>query len=46
MGVTNKQSGTNINEIADGIFRINTPVQIEGAGGFHSINISSLTMSL
>jgi flavorubredoxin len=34
MGVTNKQSGTNVNEIADGIFRINTPVQIEGAGGF------------
>jgi flavorubredoxin len=34
MRVTNKQSGTNINEIADGIFRINTPVQIEGAGGF------------
>lgn len=34
MGVTNKQSGTNVNEIADGIFRINTPVQIEGAAGF------------
>jgi flavorubredoxin len=34
MGVTNEQSGTNINEIADGIFRINTPVQIAGAGGF------------
>jgi flavorubredoxin len=34
MAVTNKDSGTNVNEIADGIYRINTPVQIEGAGGF------------
>jgi flavorubredoxin len=32
--VTNKQSGTNIHEIADRIYRINTPVVIEGAGGF------------
>lgn len=34
MTVTNKQSGTNVHEIADGIYRINTPVVIEGAGGF------------
>jgi flavorubredoxin len=34
MTVTNKHSGTNINEIADGIYRINTPVVIEGTGGF------------
>ena len=34
MAVTNKQSGTNVNEIADGIYRINTPVSIEGGGGF------------
>jgi flavorubredoxin len=34
MIVTNKQSSTNVHEIADGIYRINTPVLIEGAGGF------------
>jgi flavorubredoxin len=34
MGITNKESGTNVHEIADGIYRINTPVQIPGAGGF------------
>ena len=34
MAITNKQSGTNVHEVADGIFRINTPVVIEGAGGF------------
>lgn len=34
MAVTNKQSGTNVHEIADGIYRINTPVLIEGGGGF------------
>lgn len=34
MIITNKQSGTNVHEIADGIYRINTPVVIEGAGGF------------
>jgi len=32
--VTNTQSGTNVHEVADGIYRINTPVVIEGAGGF------------
>jgi len=34
MTVTNKQSGTNVHEIADDIYRINTPVEIAGAGGF------------
>ncbi len=34
MGVTNTQSGTNVHEVADGIYRINTPVSIPGAGGF------------
>jgi flavorubredoxin len=34
MGVTNSQSGTNVHEVADGIYRINTPVEIPGAGGF------------
>ena len=30
MSITNKQSGTNVHEIADGIYRINTPVKFEG----------------
>ncbi len=34
MTVTNSQSGTNVHEVADGIYRINTSVQIEGGGGF------------
>jgi flavorubredoxin len=34
MTVTNSQSGTNVHEVADGIYRINTPVQIAGGGGF------------
>jgi flavorubredoxin len=34
MIMTNRQSGTNVHEIADGIYRIHTPVVIEGAGGF------------
>jgi len=34
MIVTNSESGTNVHEIAEGIYRINTPVQIPGAGGF------------
>lgn len=34
MTITNAQSGTNIDEVADGIYRINTPVQIAGAGEF------------
>jgi flavorubredoxin len=32
--ITNSQSGTNIAEIADGIYRINTPVGLPGAGAF------------
>ncbi len=32
--ITNLQSGTNIHEIADGIYRINTPVALPGAGQF------------
>lgn len=34
MTVTNSQSGTNVNEIAAGIYRINTPVAFEGGAGF------------
>ena len=34
MTATNRQSGTNVHEVADGIYRINTPVVIPGAGGF------------
>jgi len=34
MSVTNSQAGTNVHEIADGIYRINTPVQLEGGVGF------------
>jgi flavorubredoxin len=34
MTVTNAQSGTNVHEVADGIYRINTPVKIPGAGEF------------
>jgi len=34
MTVTNEQTGTNVHEIADGIYRISTPVKIPGAGGF------------
>ena len=34
MTVTNGESGTNVHEVADGIYRINTPVKIPGAGGF------------
>ncbi|MGQ0528891.1 MAG: FprA family A-type flavoprotein [Panacagrimonas sp.] len=35
MGITNSQAGTNVHEIADGIYRINTPIQFPGgAGGF------------
>jgi len=34
--ITNKQSGTNVQEIADGIYRINTPVQLPvGAFSFN-----------
>jgi flavorubredoxin len=32
--ITNQESGTNIHEIADGIYRINTPVTLPGGGAF------------
>jgi flavorubredoxin len=35
MVITNSQSGTNVEEIAEGVYRINTPVVLPGdAGGF------------
>lgn len=34
MIVTNSQSGTNVHEVADAIYRINTPVVIKDAEGF------------
>lgn len=34
MVITNQQSGTNVHEIADGIYRINTPVVFDGGLGF------------
>ena len=34
MTVTNRQSGTNVHEVSDGIYRINTPVVFEGGIGF------------
>lgn len=36
--ITNSQSGTNIQEVADGIFRINTPVALPGNVGQFSFN--------
>jgi flavorubredoxin len=36
--ITNAQSGTNIQEIADGIYRINTPAAIAGGPGGFSFN--------
>lgn len=32
MSVTNSQSGTNVHEVAEGIYRISTPVRLEGGG--------------
>ena len=29
MTITNRQSGTNVHEVADGIYRINTPIVID-----------------
>lgn len=34
MTVTNAQSGTNVHEVSEGIYRINTPVEIAGGAGF------------
>ncbi len=36
--ITNSQSGTNIHEIADGIYRINTPVALPGGLGQFNFN--------
>lgn len=36
--ITNTQSGTNIQEVADGIYRINTPVSLSGGPGQFSFN--------
>jgi flavorubredoxin len=36
--ITNTQSGTNAHEIAEGIYRINTPVSIPGGPGSFSFN--------
>ncbi len=38
MITTNSQSGTNIDEVANGIYRINTPVSIPGSPGGFSFN--------
>jgi hypothetical protein len=32
--ITNPQSGTNVHEIADGIYRINTPIDFPDGQGF------------
>lgn len=34
MTITNRESGTNIHEIAEGIYRINTPVKFDDGAGF------------
>ena len=34
MTVTNSQSGTNVHEVSDGIYRINTPVVFENGNAF------------
>jgi flavorubredoxin len=38
MSVTNRESGTNVHEIADGIYRINTPLSPQVAPGGFSFN--------
>ena len=38
MAITNRQSGTNVHEVAEGIYRINTPVRMEGGPGGFSFN--------
>lgn len=38
MSITNQQSGTNVHEIADGLYRINTPVLIPGSDVGFSFN--------
>jgi flavorubredoxin len=34
MAVTNASTGTNVHEIADGVYRVNTPVALPDGGGF------------
>jgi len=34
MSITNSESGINVHEVSDGIYRINMPVVIKGGGGF------------
>jgi flavorubredoxin len=36
--ITNVQSGTNVHEVAEGIYRINTPVSIPGGAGKFNFN--------
>jgi flavorubredoxin len=36
--ITNTQSGTNVHEVADGIYRINTPVGLPGSAGQFNFN--------
>ncbi len=36
--ITNSQSGTNVHEVADGIYRINTPVRLPGGPGAFNFN--------
>jgi flavorubredoxin len=36
--ITNTQSGTNVHEVADGIYRINTPITMAGGPGQFSFN--------
>jgi flavorubredoxin len=38
MPITNAASGTNVHEIAEGVYRINTPVHLEGGPGAFSFN--------
>jgi len=33
--ITNSDSGTNVHEVADGVYRINTPISVPGAGDFN-----------
>ena len=43
MKVTNQGTGTNVFEVAEGIFRINTPVDIAGGFSFNQYLISTLS---
>src|SRR4051794_35670107 len=36
--ISNSQSGTNVHEVADGIYRINTPVTLPGGVGQFNFN--------